>query len=114
MKSTSESEGVRTTATRYLSRALNNYRENVATGGFTEEKFVSCVVEVTKKHSGRGYSSKNLRFTCPCVFKSLWLSLLGILAFALLVAGFKPLSFLFHKVRMDIQYSYYLVLCSVE
>lgn len=92
----------RLSAPEYLSSIIKEYREELTNSGFSEDKFVNCLMKVvvdnSEQHRPRN-SQKKRMCTCTFVIKSLWLAFLGLLAFCLLVAGFKPLSFLVQKVR---------------
>jgi len=87
----------------YLKQAVKDYREELRSKGFSEAKFTSCL-SGTVENLDRTFSvepKQKAKCSCSCFFKSMWLLLLVILAFALLVAGYRPLSFWVHKVRCN-------------
>lgn len=96
-KGAPKSTSVTQTGVQFFSSAVNKYRVELGNKGITAERFASCLMTVAGKPSTE-QSLKIRKFSCSLLWKSCWLMFLGSLAFALLVAGFSPLSFIFHKV----------------
>ena len=86
----------------YLKRAVREYREELLSKGLSEEKFISSLTR-SVGHSEWTYSAprQKTKCSCTCFLKCMWLLLLGFLTFALLVAGYRPLSFWVHKVSFS-------------